>query len=506
MKTFNKHILTLIGSGSLLLFASCKKFLDQKPVSSITTDNAYTTGSDIESALTGAYSSFMATNFYQWERIMQTDNRSDNAYCGGSNDIDYYQLDLNTIPNTNGSVSRAWTELYASIAKANIIIDNIANIKDITDTRRSQINGEAHFLRAFHYYQLVSLFSGVPLEQHSNSADPNVINIPRSTESQTYDFINNDLQIAVQGLPVTFGAPNIDKVRATKGAAYALLAKIWAQRADRDYNKVSAYCDSVINQGDNYSLLPVYDNLFDGNHNYNAESIMEIPYLANTPQANWGTELLYPTHDDQGNVPGDAWQRYCVPSKTLVAAYASDSDTIRKKATISFEIAPWSDDYWNPCGDPGTPIPFAFKQRHPANWSGGDHTYLLRFADIILLKAEALNETGQANQALNYINQIKARAGLTSDTNTSQSQLRLDILRERQLELAFEGQRWNDLKRYNEVIAVMNNLGEAKYTCNNGTESAPIAINYNFNANNILLPLPLTELQANPKLVQNPGY
>lgn len=504
---YSKHTLALLMAAALTCGA-CNKFLDLKPVSAITTDNAYSSADNIEAALTGAYSTFMGSNYYQWENICHSDVRSDNAYCGGSNDIDYYQLDLNNIPNTNGSAYRAWTELYAGIAKANAVLNNIDQVTDpkLTETRKAQIIGEASFLRAYHYFQLVTLFGGVPLEKHSNSADPKVINLAKATEKETYDFIAADLQVAVSNLPYLFGSANVDKVRATRGAAFAMLAKAWAQRSDRDYQKVAAYCDSVILGGGNYSLLPDFNSLFDGAHNYNAESIMEVAFIANTPQANWGEELLYPTHDDNGQVPSDTWQRYAVPSRTLVKAFDDAGDTKRKNATISFETAPWSDDYWNPCADAGTPIPFAYKHRNPNNWSGGDHNYLLRLADILLLKAEALANLGKTSEALPYLNEVRHRAGLPDVTTTDAATLKTIILRERQLELAFEGQRWNDLNRYGLAVSTMNNLQEAYFNCENGTPGAPVSVKYNFNDNKTILPMPLLELQANPNLKQNEGY
>lgn len=487
---------------------SCKKFLDLKPVSAITTDNAYTTAANIEAALNGAYSSFMLYDYYQWEFVEQSDVRSDNAYAGGSGDHDFLQLDLNTVSNASGLVYRNWTQLYASVAKCNVVIDHIGDVVDpaLTDERRTQIIGEASFLRAWHYYQLVKLWGGVPLEKHSNSADPSVIRISRSSDTAVYNFIVSDLETAVKDLPDGFGSPSIDKVRATKGAANALLAKVWAQREDRDYAKTLQYCNAVISGNGGYTLMTDYSALFDGAHPYNEESIMEIPYVGGTPQGCWGAELFYPTHDDNGDVPSDAWQRYCVPSKTLVKAYDDAGDVVRKNANISFELVPWSDENWNPCGDAGTKVPFNVKQKHPGNWNSGDHVYLMRLADIILLKAEAQNETGDLAGAAQTLKLVRDRAGLGPANAGSKEAMRDIILTERQLELAFEAQRWDDLIRYGTAVSVMNGLQEKKYTCDNGTPSQPIAIPINMTTQKLVLPIPLLEIQANPSLTQNPSY
>lgn len=503
-----RRTLVLLFLPALIGMGGCKKFLDLKPTSAITTDNAYTTAANIEAALNGAYSSFMLYDYYQWEFVEQSDVRSDNAYAGGSMDHDFLQLDLNTISNASGLVYRDWTQLYASVAKCNVVIDHIGDVTDpaLTDDRRAQIIGEASFLRAFHYYQLVKLWGAVPLEKHSNSTDPSVIRISRSSDTAVYNFIASDLETAVQDLPDTYGSSSVDKVRATKGAANALLAKIWAQRKDRDYTKVLQYCNAVISSSEGYSLLTNYADLFDGNHPYNAESIMEIPYVGNTPQGCWGAELFYPTHDDNGNVPSDAWQRYCVPSKTLVQAYDNAGDVNRKNANISFELAPWADENWNPCGDASTPIPFNVKQKHPNNWNSGDHVYLLRLADIILLKAEAQNETGDLAGAIQTLQQIRSRAGIASVSPASTEDMRQVLLTERQMELAFEAQRWDDLIRYGVAVQTMNNLQEVKYTCDSGTPGQPISLSYNMTDNKLVLPIPLLEIQANPSLTQNPSY
>ncbi|HAE67321.1 MAG TPA: hypothetical protein DCG77_08980 [Sphingobacterium sp.] len=220
-------------------------------------------------------------------------------------------------------VRRDWEELYGAISKCNIVIDNVDKVTDPTfsDERRKQILGEASFLRAFHYYQLVKLYGGVPLEKHSNSTDAEVLRIKRSTVAEVYDFIDSDLQVAANNLPDGFGQPSIDKVRATKGAANALLTKIWAQRPDRDYNKVLQYADAVIAGKGGYQLLQNYADLFDGKHNYNSESIIEIPYIAGSPNLScWGGAFFFPDLDENGKINENEWRRYGTPSKDLVEA------------------------------------------------------------------------------------------------------------------------------------------------------------------------------------------
>ncbi len=482
---------------------SCKKFLDLKPESELTTGNAYSTAADLENALVGAYRAFYF-EYYIWENVLLGDVRSDNAYSGGGGDLYVAPYDMLTIPVGNIRLYADWSQLYTGIARCNIIIDKMEAVDDPAldvDNRRGGIGGEAHFLRAFHYFQLVKSFGGVPLELHSNNTDPAVSNLQRSSEKEVYDQIVADLEIAVTSLPDDYGSDaSVNKVRATKGAAYALLAKVWAQRSDRDYSKVLQYCQEVVNSAADYALVDDYASLFDGDHYYSAESILEVPFIGgNADVANWGPQLYL--------APEDGWQKYCVPSKDLVAAYDASNDNIRKNANIVFYYnLDWPDLNWNPCQDPATGVPFNYKQKHADNWASGDHHYLLRFADILLLQAEAQNELGQTAAALSTLNKVRARVSLAPAGTGTQQELREKILLERRLELAFEGQRFDDLVRLNKIESVMNSLEEYNFSCTGSNPSDPERINYNMSADKRLLPIPQLERDANPNLSQNPGY
>ncbi|MEI8052711.1 MAG: RagB/SusD family nutrient uptake outer membrane protein [Bacteroidota bacterium] len=514
MKKYSIYLLLLLAT----VLNSCSKFLDDKPKTSLTTGNAYNTASDIENALTGAYNIFYGSDYYIWENVMLSDVRSDNAYPGGNNEETFLDYDRFNLPATNDHNYANWNSLYKGIARCNILLTKINDVTDpaLTAERRKQIIGEASFLRAFHYYQLVKTWGGVPIELLSNTADPAITRKARASEFETYQQIVSDLEVALNYLPDNYNGPagsataniaSVNKVRATKGAANAMLAKVWAQRTDRDYNKVLQYCNAVISSPAGYALMSNYADLFDGNHYLNSESILEIPFEeGNAIASSWGIELYL--------APEDGYQKYCVPSKNLVAAYDAAGDDVRKNANIIFLTtdangAPisWTDENWNPCGDPSTAIPFNYKQKHPASYASGDDYYLIRLADIILLKAEAQNELGNTVEAAATLNLVRTRAGLTDVLGTiSIDAMRLIILNERRLELAFEAQRWDDLIRSGSASTVMNSLNEVTYTCENGTPSAPNPINYNCQQNHWIMPIPKLEMDANPNLVQNPGY
>lgn len=504
MKKLN-YIVRILSLTLFIAFAnSCSKdFLDLSPTTNTNSGNAYNSAKDLNNAITGAYNVFYQ-EYYQWDYILLGDMRSDNAYAGGGQDIATTPYDNLTIQPGNQRMEFDWAQLYLGIGRCNIILDKITSVTDpaldLNDTRK-KIIGQASFLRAYHYYHLVKTWGGVPIELHSNSTDPSKTNLPRSTEKEVYDQIVKDLEVAIANLPDKFSDDNTEnKVRATKGAANALMAQVWAQRSDRDYSKVITYCDAVINSNV-YSLMPNYADLFDGNHYMNDESILEIAFKTdpNWITSNWGTALF--------NEVGDGFQNYCVPSKDLVNLYDSQNDTIRKNANILFRTANlYADENWNPCNDSATAVPYNFKEKHPNGWNGGDHLYLMRLADIILLKAEAQNETGDLSGAITNVNLIRNRVGLPAISAATKEEMRTKILDERRMELAFEGHRFDDLVRNGIFVSTMNNLKEYKFTCDNGTPSAPILINYNATMEKELCPIPQNERDRNPNIIQNPGY
>lgn len=500
---YNKVKITVYSLIVVALFSCSSDFLDVAPSSALTTGNAYNSAQDLNNAVNGAYRTFYE-EYYQWINVVLGDVRSDNAYLGGSGDAPLLQYEMLNISAGNSTMMNNWAQLYRGIARCNIILEKIKSVNDPAldrDNLRQNIIGQASFLRAMHYYQLVKNFGGVPLELHSNSTDPATINLPRSTEKEVYNQINADLLVAIANLPDSYsGDASENKVRATKGAANALMAKIWAQRSDRDYTKVLQYCNAVINSPAGYGLVANYADLFDGDHYFSKESIMEISFLgSNSDVANWGVQLFL--------APEDGWQKYCVPSKDLIAAYDAEGDVVRKNASVVFwDNLDWADENWNPCGDKSIAVPFPYKEKHADGWSSGDHPYLLRLDDIILLKAEAQNELGDLAVALTTVNQIRARVNLPNLTATSKTDLKTKILNERRLELAFEDQRWDDLVRAGVCTTVMNALDEYKQTCGGGIPSAKIKINYNCTDAKWLCPIPQLERDANPNLTQNPGY
>jgi hypothetical protein len=188
---------------------------------------------------------------------------------------------------------------------------------------------------------------------------------------------------------------------------------------------------------------------------------------------------------------GMDWKKFNIPSNDLVNAFDAEQDQIRKNSSIVFMdvTGKWSDAHW-----PQTHYPFLNKYRLYLSPSPQNYIFL-RLADIILLKAEALNELGDVSGAAELVNQIRSRVSLPNTTASSQADMRLAIEKERRLELAFEGHRWYDLKRTGRAIEVINNAIDE-----DGNKL------YNLTENRLLWPIPQAELDKNQNLTQNPGY
>jgi hypothetical protein len=476
---------------TFLGFQSCEKFLDVNPTSqSIAIENQasdsvlYKSASEVEAALAGVYADFR-NEYFELDYFVNGDAQSDDAYAGADNPANF-QIDDYTIDATNSNVSRDWAYLYSAIGKANSVINNVDEVTDLelTAARKSEIKAEAMFIRAYLYFYLVQQWGDVPLQLTevttiSIETLPEIFPIlfpARTPMADVYAKVISDLESALPSLPAT----SINKGYATKGAANAVLAKVYATMMPHDYAKVGQYCDAVIGGG--YSLLPEFDQLWNNEQENSAESIFEVNYEGTSSSGNWGVSMFI----------GKDWKKFNIPSNDLVALFESEGDEIRMGSTILFDDVSgvWSDNNW-----PQDHYPFINKYRNNSSPSSQNFIFL-RLADIILLKAEALNEQGDVTGAAELVNQIRTRVGLANTTASNQADMRLAIEKERRLELAFEGHRWFDLKRTGRAIQVLANTI--------GPDGTPYG--YVLNENKLLWPIPQAELDKNTKLIQNPGY
>jgi hypothetical protein len=486
-----QYALYIAAGLALLALPSCEKFLDIEPESSgiaVTNTSAdsvfFKTAADVEAALAGAYGDFK-NEYWQLDYFVNSDAQSDDAYAGGDNP-DNFQIDEFQLDATNRNVSRDWAYLYATIGKCNTVINNVDAVTDpdLTAARKAEIVGEASFIRAMMYFQLVQLWGDVPLQLQevksisaAELAEIYPIIFPaRSPEAEVYAQIIRDLEVAAASAAATAS----HKGYATKGAANTLLAYVYATREPHDWAKVNEYCDAVIAGG--YALLPDYNELWDNQHENSSEAIFEINYQGGSTDGNWGTKIFR----------GLDWKKFNTPSNDLVRAFDAEGDLIRKNASVVFldVSGKWSDENW-----PATMYPFINKYHNFQE--GSDQNYIFyRLADVLLLKAEALNELGDVQGAADLVNQIRARVDLAPTTASNQADMRLAIEKERRLELAFEAHRWFDLRRTGRAIPVMNAV----------TDGQGQNLGYNVTPQRLYWPIPQAELDKNSKLTQNPGY
>lgn len=478
----------------LLVLCSCNKnFLDKTPESSLTTGNFPTSAADAESELTGAYDWMVFyTNFYQYDNFMNTDGKSDNCYINSDNVTAEQPLEyFSTVTSSNTNIQRDWQELYNDIRAANAVLDDVPNINDpaLTSARKSMILGEARFLRALHYYWIVTEWGECPIILSVTNGGN--LYPARNTVPQVYAQIINDLQYADSVLNVT--PYNGQLGRATKGAAEALLAKTYAQNGD--YADCLTYCNKVINSG-TYSLVSNFANLWGVANKNNVESIFELQANA-IAYGFFGFEIF-------DFVASDGYPKRDIASANLISLFKAEGDTLsRYQATVNWQIPGAAFTMPPNAWDPSQPIPFMNKYPDANGYNSPDDIVLIRLADIILLAAEANNQLGNTTAATTELNQIRTRAGLPNTTATSQSDLAMAILNERQMELVFECTRWNDLQR-----ADANGTLNIVTLMSTQVDSHGNNLNYNMNPNKYqyIFPVPLEDMQLNKNLTQNTGY
>ena len=299
--------------------------------------------------------------------------------------------------------------------------------------------------------------------------------VPQSSVDSVYDAIRNDLwyaraNVENDNVPTT-------KMIVTKGAVNAILAKVYATMPTPNWDSVAYYCDQVI---PDYSLVSNFHFLWDNNHKNNSEAIWEFNYVGYSVVGNWIPSQFI----------GSGWKKFETPSNDLINTYTAENDTTRLNASISFVDYGWDDPYWKNKNS----YPIISKYNDPNN--GTNDFYQIRLADILLLRAEAYNAAGDITNAATLVNKVRARVGLPATAAANQTDMASAIQTERRLELAFEGQRWFDLVRTGQAIAVMNAQKDGSGN----------ALNYNVQPYQLLYPVPQTQLDLNPLLTQNPNY
>ncbi|TXK36719.1 RagB/SusD family nutrient uptake outer membrane protein [Pontibacter qinzhouensis] len=504
MKSIIKYTATFLFAATL---SSCENYLDRTPLDTINPQNFYKTQTDAIAAINGAYQPLQWPKLYNFQ-IWGTDIWAGNSIvgAGGGTDGIATQDVANFVTTTaNAAALDLWRGPSPGILRANVVLKYVPGI-EMEENLKNRILGEAKFLRGLYYFILVQAFGDVPLITDAPDTPTNEYLYPaRTPKEQVYNQIVQDLAGAIELLPVRETYSGADIGRASKGAATGLLAKVYLTIGN--YQKTVELCEQVTAMG--YSLNPDYSDNFNPLNKNGPESLFEVQYAGkvntadffggNEQMASWVSTYTGPRNSNM--VAGAyGWNQ---PTQEFVNQY--ETGDVRKDKTILYEGGPAFDgqEYKRSYSMTGYNlrkflVPKSISPEYntnPANFP------VLRYADVLLMQAEALYELGRTNEAqasassINSggpLNRVRVRAGLPTIGGLSQSALRAAIRKERRLELAFEGHHWFDIIRYD-----------------NGQYFAPYlhAIGKtNASAKHRLLPIPQQEMDANQNLVQNSGY
>jgi hypothetical protein len=480
--------------------AGCEKFLETPIQGTLTQEEFPTTANDALLATNACYSAIRDW-YYNFGGYPITDIMSDDARKGSNpndqaNTVGPY--DNFTITTTQDGLDRWWAADYVTIKYCNVVIEKVPSI-DMNTTLQIRYIAEAKFIRALAYFDMVRAWGGVPLV--TTVVPPQ--KLQRASVDDTYALIIQDLEFAIGNLPERNQYDPVDMGRATKGAAQGMLAKVYLFR--HDYANSEKYLMEVINSGQ-YGLEPVFIDANGVNGQNGIESLFEVNALQvdgttgggdqwgnvqgvrGSPNRGWGFNR--PTIDLRNSYsagdpryPGTVINLNDTLDGVVILGDGDTPDVTKDSQGNIIEIECYNRKVWVPGNNVATQF--------------GHHRRILRYADVLLMAAEVLNENNKPGEALLYLNMVRERARqgnpniLPDITTTNQSELRDIIFTERRLELAMEGHRFWDLIRTGRAQQAMGPLGFVS-----GKDE--------------LLPIPQSEIDKTAgtefALQQNPGY
>ncbi|HEA29370.1 MAG TPA: RagB/SusD family nutrient uptake outer membrane protein [Leeuwenhoekiella sp.] len=463
MKIFKANKLTAykIILASLAVFAlGCSDdYLDVEPEGSPTLGSGYFQGDNVQKALNACYSheQLFSQHSFSFAGVFSiASDDADKGSAAGDTGTDKDKLDNFTHDPTDVSVSGLWNANYQGVAKANTGI-NIINdpVNEIEDGQREALEAEFRFFRAYHYWTLVRVFGGVPIVTEETDPEDNETLLTRKTSDETYEFIFQDLEYAAARLPQVAPQPG----RVTSGTALTLLAK--AHMYQSDWQEVLEYTNQVIASGQ-YALHPNYEELWRIQNENTEESIFEIQ---GSSSENLPINNLATIH----GVRGQWGWGFNVPSESLLEAYNDQNDTVRRDATIIFRGEVMydndlyeDDDDINAVVSADAPNPRYSEKMYtgPITVDAQEQNLIiLRYADVLLMNAEANNELGNISEAIYKLNMIRNRVNLPQIQGQNQAELQETIWKERRLEFGMEFDRYFDVIRQGRGQELFGPLG-----------------------------------------------
>ena len=467
--------------GLLLVAGGCENNLVEEPLSFLSESNSFNNAADATTAINAVYD--RAKDIYQMPMVILGDLSGEEITIRADSDVAANEIEQYKYTPSTSYFDSFYTNSYVAIDRANRVIENVPNIP-MDAKLRDQIIGEAKFLRSLFYFNLVRAFGDVPLVVKTSQDVVNV-KIPRDPTDKVYQQIIQDLLDAEKGLPTKYTASG-EIGRATAGAAKSILAKVYLTR--KDWANAATKAKEVIDSK-TYSLVADFRDVFNPDKENGLEHIFSIQFSCIQPKygssmaRNFSIYFSYPI-----NLVGGSYQvSDYLANSFLKGDYRKEVTVITEKkiangTVVTSRTGPHLDKYWDPNACGAT--------------SARNNFLVIRYADVLLMYAEALNEiNGPSAEVYGAINQVRTRArkgvaiaepqdlkGLT------QAQFRDAVLQERGWELAGEGHRRWDLLRMGKLAEMAKKEG------------------YTISEKNLLFPIPTFEIDVNPALVQNPGY
>lgn len=558
-------ILTLFGS---LTFTSCEDFLTEKVRGQQNLDTYFTTADECEAYITGCYQDITCGGWWNINTVwLLSEMCSDDAWMGNTtqSQSDYISLaHYQGNGASNGPISNFWQYRYKGILRCNVAIDRISNTELEDKELQARLVAEARFLRGYFYFELARNFGGVPLITEFKMPEE-IQGITRASLENTYKFIEEDLIAAAEVLPKRSEYADADMGRATSGAALGLLGKVylyqekWTEARDVLQKLIpeSGYTGEDA-QTTEYDLLPNFGDVWDKDFDNSVESLFEVQYEYHATLAVGGSLSTVTGARSCGAALGDGWA-WCQPTANLEAAYSEDDErrewTIIKTGCTEIkgeteenftkilndnkEISVYDDcveKYNLPANslviDPSGHKSGRIIRKYYLPLNDRPEVYntdksplnhrILRYADVLLMYAEACNELSDDTHAQAALNRVRNRAGL-SPVSVTGNELRHAIRNERRLELAFEQNRLYDIRRWkddNGKPVIANLMGEngsfVKWNTNPATRDAMEWDNQGEASDkgksfredrDLLFPIPLYEVtMSNGSIEQNPNW
>lgn len=463
-------------STAVILSGCSEDFTLLSPISERNVESFYQTPTDFTVAINGAYSTLAGNGAYNRSYVLLHEMRSDNTMNGGGNtglaEV-FFRLAHFSELATASELSSPWTTAYQGIARANTILGRIDNLSD--GAFKERIRGEALFIRSLFYYQLAVLWGNVPL-QLDEVRSPNV-EINQVSADVIYTQIAADLEVAQGILPASYDASNLG--RATSGAANTLLGLVYLTSGQK--GQAETALRRVVSSGE-YQLVDDYANLWGVQNENNIESVFELQYKAGgTGTGSQFTDYYTPFGDGGGVGAGNAPQVLSPGIEYLhdVQYGIAENDERGRGTTWGIEITGADTTVW-----------VGKWESTPFGPGDADNNFpVFRYADVLLMLAEAVGETGEG---YDLINQVRARAGVTPISAATPGTFEEKLLYERRLEFITEGKRWADLLRFGVAPSVMASFDPLVAA---GLSQADIRVLY---------PIPQRELDVAPGMVQNP--